>query len=217
MVTDATFVRIEATGEASRSSVVELPVSIPATGGLLVRVAELDARATWIGEDVAALHDDVIGTELERRARQHEKRSVQSMLIDLGEDGFSWRDIARLAGVTVPAVRKWRRGDRAAPERIKQLARVCAAIDMLRDAGVNDVASWFELPLKVGVSVSCLDLATAGRFDLVLRWGTSQHSVPAESVLGDFDPDWRSMYVDDQFEVYLADDGVMSIRPRSEP
>lgn len=35
---------------------------------------------------------------------------MASMLSDLAELGFAWRDIARLVKVSVPAVQKWRKG-----------------------------------------------------------------------------------------------------------
>lgn len=213
------FPPIEATGAATRPSVAEPPVSIPSTGQirLLSQAAELNAKVSWIGEDVSSLHRDVLTTILNDRTRDQVKRSVRDMLTDLGDEGFSWRDIARVVGVTVPAVQKWRRGERASPDRVRRLGMICALIDILRQHGIQEVASWFELRLQPEVAVTCLDLAAAGRYDLVLKWGTSQHQLPAQDVFDEFDANWRTTRVDDQFEVFLADDGVMSIRPRSHP
>jgi transcriptional regulator with XRE-family HTH domain len=199
--------------------VTEPPVTIPSTGqvSLLNQAAELNAKATWIGEDASILHRDVLIATLNDRTKEQVKRSVRDMLTDLGDDGFSWRDIARVIGVTVPAVQKWRRGERASPDRVVRLGTMCALVDILGQHGIQEVASWFELRLQPEVAVTCLDLAAAGRYDLVLKWGTSRHGVPADSIFDEFDADWRSTRVDDLFEVFPADDGVMSIRPRSRP
>lgn len=219
MASNALFPSIEATGAATRSSVTEPPVVIPSTGlvSLLNQAAELTAKATWVGEDASVIHRDVLIAALNDRTKEQVKRSVRDMLSGLGDEGFSWRDIARVVGVTVPAVQKWRRGERASPDRVLRLGTMCALVDILGQHGVQEVASWFELRLQPEVAVTCLDLAAAGRYDLALRWGTSRHEVPAESIFDQFDPDWRTTRVDDQFEVFLAEDGVMSIRPRSDP
>jgi len=118
------FPPIEATGAATCPSVAEPPVTIPSTGQVSLhnKAAELNAKVSWIGEDVSTLHRDVLIATLNDRTRKQVKRSVRDMMTGLGDEGFSWRDIALFVGVTVPAVQKWRRGERASPDRVSQQA-----------------------------------------------------------------------------------------------
>ena len=75
---------------------------------------------------------------------------------------------------------------------------MCALIDILEQHGTQEVASWFELRLQPQVAITCLDLAAAGRYDLVPKWGTSQHQFPAEYIFDEFDANWRTTRVDER-------------------
>ena len=79
-------------------------------------VGYLRSRARLLGEDVAEtnrqvseMHQQAVAIQLDAKARGIAKRSVGEMLSELADAGFAWRDIAALAGVSVPAVRRWRR------------------------------------------------------------------------------------------------------------
>ncbi|UPL10343.1 hypothetical protein [Microbacterium sufflavum] len=152
--------------------------------------------------------------DLEARQQEAAARDGGELLADLGNSGLAWRDVARLAGVTVPAVQKWRRGEGMSGARRLALARIVALLNILGEHFISDPASWLEMPVKEGVAVSRLELLIQGRFDLVLLLiadGTAP-AVEIDRVLDEYDPDWRSSLVDDQFESFLASDGVVSIR-----
>jgi hypothetical protein len=61
--------------------------------------------------------------------------------------GLGWSDIARLVGVSVPAVRKWRYGGDISPVRRQNLARIVAFLDILYAEGISDPAAWLNMPI----------------------------------------------------------------------
>ena len=74
---------------------------------------------------------------------------------------------------------------------------------------VDEIASWFEMPLSSSAPVTPIVLYAANRADLVFEFA-SGHADP-EALLSEFDPDWRERYRSD-FEVFEAGDGNRSIR-----
>ena len=74
---------------------------------------------------------------------------------------------------------------------------------------VEEIASWFEMPLSSLAPVTPIDLYADDRADLVFEFA-SGHTDP-EAILTQFDPDWRERYRSD-FEVFEASDGNRSIR-----
>lgn len=164
-----------------------------------------------LGEDVAEIHHQAFKAQLNDRARQLAKQSPGDMLNQLADGGFAWRDIARLVGVSVPAVRRWRQGESPTGEHLLAIARIVAFEQILReDHLVSDVASWMEMPLSPEVAVTGLDLAADGLYedllDLVAAHATS------EAVLDRWQPAWRERYMS-EFEVFEAPDGEIGIRP----
>jgi hypothetical protein len=127
--------------------------------------------------------------------------------------GFAWRDIARLLGVTVQAIQKWRRGANTSGENRRNIAGLLAACAMLSENyGIQEVASWFEMPLLQGLAVTPIDLWASDRPDLVFDYG-SGHGTDPEQTLTNWDPQWRERYRSD-FEVFRAEDDQLSIRPK---
>lgn len=170
-----------------------------------------------IWSEVRALHDDV--DDLHKRIYEDEwrtvaaergKASVTSMLAELADLGFAWRDIARMVGVSVPAVQKWRKGDKASGDSRRRIASILAACDLITDHYmVNEIASWFEMPLSSSAPITPITLYAAERADLVFELASGH--VDPESLLSEFDPAWRERYRTD-FEVFEAGDGNRSIR-----
>lgn len=153
--------------------------------------------------------------ELEEAARAGLRRRAVDLLADARDAGFSWRDVARIVGVSVPAVQKWRRGEGIDPGNHTALARLVGLLGILRHDLIDDPVSWLETDVQTGVHLSKMDLLAAGRFDLVRELASDRgEHAGVEDVLSRFDPQWRSRYVDDQFEVFVAADGDLSIRPR---
>ena len=178
----------------------------------------LRSRARLLGEDVAEtdrevseLYRQALIEQLDAKARVIAKRSVGEMLSELAYAGFAWRDIAALAGVSVPAVRRWRQGETATGANRLAVARIVALVGILRDDHlVSDVASWMEVPLVPDAPVTAIDLAVAGRLQEVVEIAAG-HST-GEAVLDRSQPGWRARYRSD-YEVFEAPDGELGTRP----
>jgi hypothetical protein len=171
----------------------------------------LRTRARFITQDVTDTHHHALGAQLEARTDEAAKRSVGDLLNELAEVGFAWRDIARLVGVTVPAVRKWRNGELATGPHRRAVARLLAFVDVLRsDHLVQDVPSWLEMPLSTSTTTG-LDVYAMARGDLLLAHAAEHLS--SEDVLDNINPSWREE-IDQRFEIFTAEDGEQAIRPR---
>jgi len=185
---------------------------------VVAEVGRLRSRTSLLGEDVAETDGDVgevyreaLSEQLDVKARMTAKRSVADMLGELADAGFSWRDIAALVGVSVPAVRRWRLGEAATGANRLAVARIVALVAMLRDDHlVSDVASWMQVPLVPGAPVTAIDLAAAGLFQEVVEIAAG-HST-GEDVLDRAQPGWRERYRSD-YEVFEAPDGELGTRP----
>lgn len=171
----------------------------------------------------AELHGQICDTrrqahlvELETKTVECARCAPMQALEQLSDFGFAWRDIARVVGVSVPAITKWRKGTGITGENRLKIARLLALIDMLSDRFIDEPASWLEMPITDGVGVSRMDLLERGRYDLVLALAsTHTGDGTVESVLNETDPNWRDNFVDNTFESYVAEDGAISIRPKS--
>jgi len=168
------------------------------------------AEVRDLHERVDTLHKKSHDIEWQTATAQRAKSGVTTMLAELAELGFAWRDIARLVGVSVPAVQKWRRGEKATGDSRRKVASLLAACDIISGHYmVEEIASWFEMPLTDSALVTPLDLYAANRADLVFEYAGG-HADP-EAVLTEFDSEWRERYQSD-FEVFDAADGQPSIR-----
>lgn len=191
-----------------------VPATRTATKVLTADIGWNRDRARFLHQDLDDLHRRSHLVEWRTRAAERARSSTGVLLEELAEMGFAWRDIARLVGVTVPAVQKWRRGESATGENRARLASLLAACDLIGEHYmIEDLATWFEVPLVVGVPLSPLDLYAAQRVDLVFEHAVG-NSDPAQ-LLTAFDPDWREDYKSD-FEAFRAPDGALSLRPRDD-
>lgn len=153
--------------------------------------------------------------ELEFKTGERARCAPMHALEQLADYGFAWRDIARVVGVSVPAITKWRKGAGVTGENRLKIARLLALIDMLSDRFIGEPASWLEMPIQAGVGITRMDLLERGRYDLVLALAsTHTGDGTVEYVLNETDKDWRETVVDNAFESYTAEDGVISIRPK---
>ena len=212
--------------EATRASslVVHDAPAVPETGSpslsdLVSSVGVLRTQAQLIGSDidetsngVARLHRGIRDERLAEATRSVAKRSASSVLQELSDRGFSWRDIARMGRVSVPAVKKWRRGEAISGENRYRLAEVGALCEILdEEVFIEDLATWFDIPIVQGVAITPIDLVVAGRLDLVQEH--AHENVAPADLLDELDPTWRERDAGD-FEVVRAEDGVMSIRSK---
>lgn len=93
-----------------------------------------------------------------------------------------------------------------------RLASLLAACDLIvRHYAVDEIASWFEMPLTTECPITPIDLYADQQPKLLFDYA-SGHGHP-EQVLSEFVPDWRERYRSD-FEVYEAMDGELAIRPK---
>jgi len=192
------------------------PPSIPETRTvthvLTEDIGHIRQQARDLHEVTDQLHHRSHYAEWNARTSQRGHSSTQDLLNELAELGFAWRDIARLVGVSVPAIQKWRRGEGATGENRHRVASLLAACDLVSEHyGIQEIASWFEMPLLRGVPLTPVDLWAGGRFDLVFDYASGH--TDSDQVLTAWDPEWRDRYRSD-FEVFRAADGRLSIRPK---
>ncbi len=178
------------------------------------RVTALVGDASDLEGDAVSVHVRAVQLKLAKAATTlTQTRSIKDLLEMLAGSGFSWRQISALAGVSVPAVRKWRTGGAATGPHSLRIASLVALLQWLaNDKVVTDPASWLAMPLHEDAPVTRLDFLKARRDDLVIEELTGSTSRP-EVLLQEFDPTWRTRYQSD-YEVFVADDGQRSIRSK---
>lgn len=189
--------------------------SIADEAGFVRSQGELIARdATETGRRAGQIQHRAIEHKLNIAARIAAGTSAADLLEALASDGFAWRDVARLVGVSVPAVRRWRQGEPPSANNRLAIARLVAFVDILRkDHFINAPANWMEMPLAPErAPATGIDLVADGRYaDLV---DLAEGHVSGEEILDRWKPDWREEYRSD-FEVFEAADGELAIRQSS--
>lgn len=187
-----------------------------ATRSLSLSADYLRSDVDNLGGEVRELHGETRELDLRERAFEQGKKSVATLLEDLAyRRGMGWADIAALAGVSVSAVRKWRKGGDASPDSRTRLARIAAFLDILEEKGlVQDPATWMEmeLPLEPGYFIRPLDLYLDGNEIALIDLAEQRKSM--EEVLDEVRPDWRSERSD--FEVFEDAEGQRAARPRTQ-
>lgn len=206
--------RSDRTSGNSSYTLTKLPETTPSTS--VFDQVDLNYR------DSTELHGRVCDTrrlahkvELDGKTTAHGRKAPAEALEQLSDYGFAWRDVARVIGVSVPALNKWRKGTGITGENRLKIARLLALLDMLADRFIAEPASWLEMPITDGVGLNGIDLLEQGRFDLVLALAsphTGDNTI--DSVLNEFDANWREKFVDNNFESFAAEDGQISIRPK---
>lgn len=121
------------------------------------------------------------------------RKDVPSLLNELAVDrGLGWSEIAKLIGVSVGAVRKWRKGEGTTPENWRALAKLAAFLDSVDDADLaDDPAGWLLMRLREDHTVTSADLYAAGNaVDLI------EHllgHLTIDQLLDRWRPDWRNV------------------------
>jgi len=204
-------------GQTASGSVAERSIATDATRTLAAMLTteadELRYRVKDLTVDAGGVHQRSYMNEWQVRIQERTQHGANELLEQLADRGFAWRDIARLTGVSVPAIQKWRKGGSTAPGNRYKLASLVAACDFIvSHRTIDDIGQWFEMPLIQAVPVTPIDLWAAGEYGLVFEFAL-QH-LTADSVLDRFQPDWRERY-DSEFESFLAGDGELSLRIRA--
>lgn len=170
----------------------------------------LRSQSRMLNEGVNDLHHSAFSAQFAQKSHQLAQVGARTLLDRLSSAGFSWRDIARMNGVSVPAVRRWRRGESPTPDHLFGIARIVALKEIVEQNNpVADVASWLELPLCPPFPITGIDLAASGHFQELFDLA-GYHDTP-DTVLDRIHPEWRDFQNSD-FEVFEADDGEMGIR-----
>lgn len=183
----------------------------------------LSLRADWLRTDVDRnssemheVHSEIRELDLNDRTLTKGKKSVADLLEELSfERGMGWSDIAEVVGVSISAIRKWRKGYDASPESRTKLARIAAMLDVLDEkVKVADPAQWLEmdLPLGPGFFIRPLDLYLQGHVAAIIDLAEERKFM--HEVLDEVSPDWRTSRSD--FEVFADTDGERSIRKRAD-
>lgn len=164
---------------------------------------------TRLHETFGQMQDDALMRALRAKTGQKKRVALTDLLAELGTRGFAWRDLARIFGVSVPALRKWRQGESAIPENRMRVAEFVALCELIEDRnpGIPNAAPWLEMPLVPNVEVTGLDLAADQRIDLVLRYA---HDNDAERILDIYRPNWRDE-TDSEIIVVIGPDGMPGI------
>ncbi|WP_410644982.1 hypothetical protein [Amycolatopsis sp. lyj-346] len=190
----------------------------PPTGGtraFSLDVGYLRSRTDMHASEAKELHDGARELELDDRTLEKSKKSVASLLAELTRDrGMGWSDIAEVVGVSVSAIRKWRKGGEASPESRRKLAQIAGLLDVLAENGlVEEPARWMEmdLPLEAGYFIRPLDLYLEGHVVALIDLAEQRQTIA--QVLDQVRPNWRESRSD--FEVFVDTDGERSIRHRN--
>lgn len=191
-------------------------VQIPSTTSRLAETADLYRKLQSLIPKTADRRRHELIDDWEKRKHFQATRDGAALLHELSDYGMAWRDVARLVGVSVPAVQKWRRGEGITGQNRLRLAGVVALLECLEHKLINEPVSWLEMPTLTNVSVSQMDILAADRYDLVLELAADDPTIGTNrtQLLDEFDADWRTTRVDNDFEVFEANDGHLSIRPR---
>lgn len=175
---------------------------------LLVETGELRDRSRILNDDVQSLDRQARRQMLNDQANALTANGLIDLLDQVRSYGFAWRDIASVINVSVPALRKWRRGGSASPENLQALARFVAACEMIRPllSPTQEVAAWFQLPLAPH-HVTRLNLYADDRVDELFDLAAGHMTVT--EVLDEVRVGWRHEL--DDFEVITASDGLPAI------
>jgi hypothetical protein len=214
-LTNVNVIHDDATGGVSVFG--QVPIDRTRTSAeMLDRAEVLHRRVNDLQSESAGFRRERLIAELEDRQNLVASQAGSDLLRTLSEAGFAWRDVARLAQVSVPAIQKWRRGEGMTGANRHKLAKIVALLDLLDQHFVSDPVSWLEMPLREQVSISRLDLLVDNRYDLVLELLSDDDGAASlDGLLDEYDPLWRNHFVDDRFESFMAPDGIVSIRPKS--
>lgn len=167
-------------------------------------------RAGLATAHLRSQHARTLGTAAQLDLRRDPKEVLGALA---SEHAFTWLDIARMIGVSVPAIRKWRMGGRVTAENAAELAYLSAFSRLLKAQGIR-VSAWMSIPMVPGFTVAPKHLYSrenaAKLLDLAADVQDPQH------LLDELVPDWRSRYDSHGYEVVRFEDGTYGTVHRSE-
>lgn len=208
-------------GQSKISGEVVPAAAMPPQGTMTIqeRVDDLARQAGHLRNqtsmtdgDAADLHHDTFRLQLDLRTSELAKKAPVKVLEQLSDLGYAWRDIARMVGVSVPALRRWRSGELPTGDNRRAIAQLLAFTQIIDEDHliIFEPASWMEVPVSVSAPVTKIDLYAAGQLDVIFELA-SENCTP-EQALDVAEPGWREKYRSD-WEVAVAEDGERYIRP----
>lgn len=204
------------TGSVTGTVAEYAPAGVSQTRSLSLQIDGLRTQHDITGSQVRELQDEIRARDLSDRTLEKSKKSVSSLLEELTAGrGMGWSDIGEVLGVSVSAIRKWRKGGEASSTSRAGLARIAAFLDVLEEKGlVADPARWMELdlPLDVGHFIRPWDLYLDGHLEPLIDLAEQRRT--AAQILDEVRPNWREGR--SEYEVFNDADGHRSIRPRSD-
>jgi hypothetical protein len=168
-------------------------------------------RTALVTDDATEVHHRSFRVQLDARIARLVTRDPVQLLDEVADLGFAWRDVARMIGVSVPALRRWRLGERSTGENRRAIAELLAFIQIIASE-VFEPASWMEVPISGSAPTTAIDLYAAGQLNIVFDLATG--NTAPEAALDLTDPGWRERYRSD-WEVATADDGQPYLRPKT--
>lgn len=138
-------------------------------------------------------HREHYSAWIEKKAAEYKKLSLSAILQELSITwGASWSDIARMADVSVPALRKWRADGGATPIKKARLASIAAFMHVLSQLGIEEPADWIAAPIIDGFTVAPRHLYTPANAGILIEFATG--TCPPDSILDTLAPSWRQYY-----------------------
>src|SRR5512142_58403 len=137
------------------------PIDRPTAGELLNQVSAVHHLARDNARSARELHREVHRLQFDDCMRAAARRDPGEILHDLSRrHGLSWSLIARLAGVSATAVRKWRAGEAVSPASRQALARLAALLEVMTRllSPIEEPASWLEMPISDATTLTPADL-----------------------------------------------------------
>lgn len=155
--------------------------------------------------------DVPVAAEYARYVTKHFEEPHGELLDRLSDEhGLMWLTIAKVAQVSVPALRKWRHGGNPTSENKLALARLLAACGRLDELGVPDAAAWLNTPIRLDQNrqrVELLRLPEGGETLLAL----AQDKISPSRALDVLDPTWRERHAKPSSEVTMDADGFGTV------
>ena len=142
--------------------------------------------------DVEDGRRNVRSLDLDDRTAAKARSNAEDLLEELATDrGLGWSEIARLCGVSVSAVRKWRANEPISPERRRLLARLAAFLDLLEEAGpVGEPAGWLNMRISEDHTVTAADLYIDKQVENLLEYAQGHLSI--NDLLDRWNSEWRT-------------------------
>ncbi|MGB2951186.1 MAG: hypothetical protein WBG14_00510 [Rhodococcus sp. (in: high G+C Gram-positive bacteria)] len=171
-------------------------------------------RSTGAARKDARDHLAHYAERLSEMAERNTRRAVTEMLTELSQvRGVMWSDVAAALGISVPALRKWRKNTSGTtPENHRKLAQLTAFYAVLADL-VASPARWMLMPIVDGYNVTPADVYSPEHAERLLDLAAGNVGTTAEGVLDAIAPGWRDQWRS-EYEVFEAADGELSMRPR---